>query len=971
MHALDHPNVLKFHAWYETSNHLWLILEYCCGGDLAALLAADGRLPEPAAADVGAGLAAGLAALHAAGGLHRDVRPGNVLLDEAGVARLAGFGLSVRPARGGGGGGPRGVPPGPAAGSPAYMAPELFLPGGAPSTASDLYSLGCVLYELLAGAPPFGGGGGSLVALVRSALASPPPPLPASVSRAGVNLIMGLLAKAPGDRPSWPEVAAAPFWRAPLRGAPTEAELPPAPPAPADAGAWAAALAAASSKAMTEADAAAAPRPSDDDSPPRGAEPDGADVRLARHDAEVLFGEVSSDRRAALMAGGGALSRAGSGAARAAARARAAEAVAASAPQPAPPSTSTLPQHHSTPPPPLHSLVWHPTADAGAAPVVGRAGDADPPPASALPYDAEGDVAEELITLYRHLSARPAGREAEVDALLARVGALASAGAPTANAVVNSSLSLLLIRRLGRGASGWSSERGSGECAGAPASPSRPDLAARAASSLGLLLRHATHVDDEVARAGLLPVLAAAAGSGGGPCARRAAAALAEGLFYASAQPPASPWGTEGVVDDSLPSLISSPDPGVAGAVAAGLANVWGGRGGAARAPPAGLAAALAALACTAGAAADAAATALARMLRRAPAVASEAAAAVDAPSLWARTRGPSLALLAALLASPEEESVLPDAGDYADIAAALAAAADDARSPAPARGRALVVAALLLAADPSFLAAAAGARLLRAADRLARDGDPYCASAAAALRREATRAAGAALAHVATALEARSPVDTHSLAAAIAAVAGGAGLAAGDAADEAAAGLAAALAASAATPPTAEAESRTRAALLSACEALLLGRCADAGPAPGALGGLVAPLGELARAEVVGGGEGDDAPPPAASASRRESERVTSLRLLAALAARLGSGRPGDGALAAALVAAAPSAAAAALAAPPPSPLFACRLAAALLGAADGALAALEREGVPDAVWPRRPPAAAAPLRSTSLRRP
>ena len=46
LHSMDHPNILRFHAWYETGNHLWLILEYCVGGDLARLLRTDGRLPE-------------------------------------------------------------------------------------------------------------------------------------------------------------------------------------------------------------------------------------------------------------------------------------------------------------------------------------------------------------------------------------------------------------------------------------------------------------------------------------------------------------------------------------------------------------------------------------------------------------------------------------------------------------------------------------------------------------------------------------------------------------------------------------------------------------------------------------------------------------------------------------------------------------------------------------------------------------
>ncbi len=53
MHALQHSNILRFYAWYETTNHLWLILEFCVGGDLTSLLAKDKRLPEDAVHDFG------------------------------------------------------------------------------------------------------------------------------------------------------------------------------------------------------------------------------------------------------------------------------------------------------------------------------------------------------------------------------------------------------------------------------------------------------------------------------------------------------------------------------------------------------------------------------------------------------------------------------------------------------------------------------------------------------------------------------------------------------------------------------------------------------------------------------------------------------------------------------------------------------------------------------------------------------
>lgn len=64
MHALQHPNVLSFHAWYETTNHLWLILEFCVGGDLVSLLAKDTHLPEDAVHDMARDLLTALVVRH-------------------------------------------------------------------------------------------------------------------------------------------------------------------------------------------------------------------------------------------------------------------------------------------------------------------------------------------------------------------------------------------------------------------------------------------------------------------------------------------------------------------------------------------------------------------------------------------------------------------------------------------------------------------------------------------------------------------------------------------------------------------------------------------------------------------------------------------------------------------------------------------------------------------------------------------
>ncbi len=81
---------------YETSNHLWLILEYCVGGDLMSLLRQDSALPESSIHDFGRDMAGALQYLHASSIIYCDLKPSNVLLDENGRLKLGGFGLSRR-----------------------------------------------------------------------------------------------------------------------------------------------------------------------------------------------------------------------------------------------------------------------------------------------------------------------------------------------------------------------------------------------------------------------------------------------------------------------------------------------------------------------------------------------------------------------------------------------------------------------------------------------------------------------------------------------------------------------------------------------------------------------------------------------------------------------------------------------------------------------------------------------------------
>ncbi|EPS71184.1 hypothetical protein M569_03574, partial [Genlisea aurea] len=209
LHTLDHPNVLKFYFWYETSAHLWLVLEYCVGGDLLTLLQQDGKLPEDSIHDLGEGLVRALQYLHSKGIIYCDLKPSNILLDENGNTKLCDFGLArklsdiaVLPSS---------QLPQAKRGTPCYMAPELFKDEGVHSYASDFWALGCVLYECYTGRPPFVEK--EFTQLAKSILLDSPPPLPGTPSRPFVSLINSLLVKDPAERIQWPELCSHAFWR--------------------------------------------------------------------------------------------------------------------------------------------------------------------------------------------------------------------------------------------------------------------------------------------------------------------------------------------------------------------------------------------------------------------------------------------------------------------------------------------------------------------------------------------------------------------------------------------------------------------------------------------------------------------------------------------------------------------------------------------------------------------------------------
>ncbi|CAM8911860.1 unnamed protein product [Rhodiola kirilowii] len=209
LHALDHPNVLHFYSWYETSAHLWLVLEYCVGGDLMTLLRQDNQLPEESVHTLACDLVKALQFLHSKGIIYCDLKPSNILLDENGHTKLCDFGLARK--LGDISKTPSSSLPHAKRGTPCYMAPELFQDGGVHSYASDFWALGCVLFECYAGRPPFVGK--EFTQLVRSILSDPTPPLPGSPSRPFANLINSLLIKDPAERLHWVELCEHAFWR--------------------------------------------------------------------------------------------------------------------------------------------------------------------------------------------------------------------------------------------------------------------------------------------------------------------------------------------------------------------------------------------------------------------------------------------------------------------------------------------------------------------------------------------------------------------------------------------------------------------------------------------------------------------------------------------------------------------------------------------------------------------------------------
>ncbi|MFJ8073636.1 serine/threonine-protein kinase [Streptomyces sp. NPDC096176] len=200
---LSHPHLVAVYDFGAWQDRFFLVMELVEGTSLAQALTSEGRLSPERVAHIATQAAAGLAAAHRQGVVHRDIKPGNLMVDTEGTVKIGDFGI----ARFVDDPGAALTTTGQIVGTSLYLAPERAL-GQPAGPASDIYSLGCVLYQLLAGQPPFRSdtATGTLYQHV-DAVPVPPRRLGVDMPGAFETYLVGLLAKQPGDRPTAEQVA--------------------------------------------------------------------------------------------------------------------------------------------------------------------------------------------------------------------------------------------------------------------------------------------------------------------------------------------------------------------------------------------------------------------------------------------------------------------------------------------------------------------------------------------------------------------------------------------------------------------------------------------------------------------------------------------------------------------------------------------------------------------------------------------
>src|SRR5213082_980453 len=196
--SLDHPNIVPVYDAGEDDGLLWIAMACVEGTDLKTLIADEGRLPVRRALSIVAQIASALDAAHARGLVHRDVKPANILVGPGDRAYLSDFGAVKELSSAGL------TRTGAFVGTIEYCAPEQ-IEGGEVDARTDVYALGCVLYETVTGKPPFHRP--SEVAVLNAHLHSPPPQASKEAPEVPAALdpvISKALAKAPLDRYATP-----------------------------------------------------------------------------------------------------------------------------------------------------------------------------------------------------------------------------------------------------------------------------------------------------------------------------------------------------------------------------------------------------------------------------------------------------------------------------------------------------------------------------------------------------------------------------------------------------------------------------------------------------------------------------------------------------------------------------------------------------------------------------------------------
>ena len=197
---LRHPNIVQIYDVDSERGRNFIVMEYVDGPALDTVIRTAGRIAPKPAAKFSFDVALALQHTHREGIVHRDVKPGNILITKGGIAKLSDFGLS----RGATDGSTTITLSGLVLGTPHYISPE-GAEGRAVDIRSDVYSLGVTMYHMLAGFRPFEGR--SALAVLVQHIDCMPPALPADVPGPLAKLVMSMLEKSPGKRPQGaPEV---------------------------------------------------------------------------------------------------------------------------------------------------------------------------------------------------------------------------------------------------------------------------------------------------------------------------------------------------------------------------------------------------------------------------------------------------------------------------------------------------------------------------------------------------------------------------------------------------------------------------------------------------------------------------------------------------------------------------------------------------------------------------------------------